>query len=379
MEKEIYKVVFTGGPSAGKSSVLSKAIQAFSSFEDVRVFVISETPTNLIYAGIKPFGNCLDINKFQDYVYEMQSFNENLFMKAAMDVPEKKILILLDRGIFDAKAYFSNPEDFDKMLIRHSQKPTQLLNSIDLVLHLVTAADGAEEFYEWIGSKTCQNKARTEPPEVAIELDKKTKECYLGCPNLRVIDNSTDFETKKQRAINEIASLLSVGSIPNEISKKYLVTFSTEFLNNLKAFKKIDIQQSYLKKIDEYERRIRKRGNFAEKDISYFYSQYKTVKQGETLERIKTDKIISETEYNRLLLERDLETSIIRKERYCFISENQYFNLDKFDFDDEKAILEIRLSNVDGNIMLPEGLEVIKDVTDDNTYTNYGISRRNFL
>lgn len=375
MAKEIYKVIFTGGPCAGKSSILSKAIQIFSSLNDVRVFVISETPTNLICSGLKPFGNCLDINTFQDYVYEMQSFNENLFMKAAMDVPENKILILLDRGIFDAKAYFTNPEDFDKMLIRHGQKPTQLLNSIDLVLHLVTAADGAEGFYEWVGSKTCQNMARTEPPEVAIELDKKTKECYLGCPNLKIIDNSYNFESKKQRAINEIMALLSIEAIPNEISKKFLIKFPNNFIKNLKAFKKVDIEQIYLKQTNEYERRIRKRGNFSEGDISYFYSEYKTIKQGDTLERIKTDRIISETEYNRLLKEKDNQTSTIKKVRYCFISENQYFNLDKFDFDDNKAILEIRLSDT-SEVAIPQGIEVIRDVTKDSTYTNYGISKK---
>ena len=379
MEKQIFKVIFSGGPCSGKSTILSKAIQTFSELNDVRVFVLSETPTNLILSGIKPFGNCMDINTFQDYVYEMQSFNENLFMKAAMEVPEKKVLILMDRGIFDAKSYFTNPDDFDKMLLRHGQKPIQLLNNIDLVLHLVTAANGAEEFYEWSGSETCKNQARTEPPEVAIKLDEKTKQCYLGCPNLRVIDNSTDFATKKKKALNEISKLISEDIIP-EISKKYLVKFSEDFLKNTDiTFKAIDISQSYLHSKNGYERRIRKRGNFETDDISYFYSEYKTIKQGKTLERIKTDKIISRDEYMRLLLERDKDLAEINKTRYCFVYKNQYFNLDQFHkMNTDKAILEIRLTE-NSEVMLPEGLEIIKEVSGDKQYTNYEISKRNEL
>jgi hypothetical protein len=48
----------------------------------------------------------------------------------------------------------------------------------DMVIHLVTAADGAEEFY------TLENNAaRTETPQVAKMLDKMTQGVWNGHPN----------------------------------------------------------------------------------------------------------------------------------------------------------------------------------------------------
>lgn len=77
-------------------------------------------------------------------------------------------------------------------------------NAVDLrdtryhqVIHLITAADGAEEYYN-----TEDNPCRTEGVELARELDKKTAEAWIGHPYIDVIDNSTDFEAKMIRMIN---------------------------------------------------------------------------------------------------------------------------------------------------------------------------------
>lgn len=77
-------------------------------------------------------------------------------------------------------------------------------NAVDLrdtrynqVIHLITAADGAEDYYN-----TEDNPCRTEGIELARELDKKTAESWVGHPYIDVIDNSTDFESKMIRMIN---------------------------------------------------------------------------------------------------------------------------------------------------------------------------------
>lgn len=77
-------------------------------------------------------------------------------------------------------------------------------NAVDLrdtrynqVIHLITAADGAEDYYN-----TEDNPCRTEGIELARELDKKTAEAWVGHPYIDVIDNSTDFESKMIRMIN---------------------------------------------------------------------------------------------------------------------------------------------------------------------------------
>lgn len=64
----------------------------------------------------------------------------------------------------------------------------------DIVIHLVTAADGAESFYT-----TANNAARTETAAQARDLDRAVAECYAAHPRHVVIDNSTDFEGKVRR------------------------------------------------------------------------------------------------------------------------------------------------------------------------------------
>lgn len=69
-------------------------------------------------------------------------------------------------------------------------------NRYNQVIHLVTSADGAEEYYN-----VDDNPVRTEGLELARRLDRLTIEAWVGHPYIDVIDNSTDFDTKMRRMI----------------------------------------------------------------------------------------------------------------------------------------------------------------------------------
>ncbi len=62
------------------------------------------------------------------------------------------------------------------------------------MLHLVTAADGAEQFYT-----RSNNHARTEDLTLARELDGKVRQAWVAHDNVAVFDNSTDFQDKLKR------------------------------------------------------------------------------------------------------------------------------------------------------------------------------------
>lgn len=65
---------------------------------------------------------------------------------------------------------------------------------------MVTAADGAEEFYTLEN-----NKARYENAEQARDLDKKLKNSWYGHPNYVIVDNNCDnFEAKINKAYNVV-------------------------------------------------------------------------------------------------------------------------------------------------------------------------------
>jgi hypothetical protein len=57
----------------------------------------------------------------------------------------------------------------------------------EAVIHLVTAADGAEEFYDQL-----TNEARYESRDEAIDKDKKLRAAYMGHPKWYLIDNACD-------------------------------------------------------------------------------------------------------------------------------------------------------------------------------------------
>ena len=59
MAKQITRIVLTGGPAAGKTTLISRVLKEFKQDEGWKVITIPETSTELISGfGIKPFGGC---------------------------------------------------------------------------------------------------------------------------------------------------------------------------------------------------------------------------------------------------------------------------------------------------------------------------------
>ena len=87
----------------------------------------------------------------------------------------------------------------------------------DAILHLVTAADGAESFYT-----LANNQTRTETPEQARGMDQRTLDCWTGHEHLYIVDNSTPFEEKIRRAVARISKLVGVPA-PLAVTRKFLL------------------------------------------------------------------------------------------------------------------------------------------------------------
>lgn len=58
----------------------------------------------------------------------------------------EKAVLLFDRGLLDSRAYVTEDE-FAKYAGIHNLNEDVIRNSYDAVFHLVTSADGAEEYY----------------------------------------------------------------------------------------------------------------------------------------------------------------------------------------------------------------------------------------
>lgn len=365
--KKIWHLVLTGGPCSGKTTAIA-TIEKELSARGYYVLIVPETATELISNGIRPFGNCLDSLSFQKIVFEKQSHKETLYLEVAKKIPADKIVILYDRGLMESKTYMSM-EDFNKLLEFFKTDEISVKDRYDAVFHLVTAADGAEKYY------TLENNlARTETPEQARSLDRKGIENWTGHPHLRVIDNSTNFSQKISRLMAEVYSVLG-NPVPVEIERRFLVQKpDLADISKHVSITTVNIVQTYLKSKDGTEVRLRQRGI----NGSYFY--YLTEKtEVSNLTRVEKEQKISERQYIESLNLADTSLKQIVKKRACFVYSNQYFELDLFDFSDDKAIVEIELTSESDTIRFPEFLHVIREITNDLSYRNIALAKNQKL
>ena len=283
MAKQITRIVLTGGPAAGKTTLISRILKEFKQDEGWKVITIPETATELISGfGIKPFGGCVSMLDFQDFVVSDQLHKEQLALKAAQMVPEEHVIVLYDRALFDDKAYISD-EEFRQVLARFGLTEQQALSHYDTVLHLVSCAKGAEFAYNF------GNEARYEPLELAREKDDLTLRAWRAHPNLHVIDNSVDFEDKIARGLRAVYEALGRPT-QQEVWHKYLIALPTlQTLEQTYHAASIDMMQTYLTRANpNIVRRVRQQKNGG--DYLYFYTEKRTTGSGQW----ETEKPISE-------------------------------------------------------------------------------------
>ena len=359
---QITKIVVTGGPCAGKTTAMSWIQSNFTKLGYTVLFV-PETATELITGGVAPW-TCGSNTEYQKCQMKLQLEKEKIFAQAAGTMSADKVLIVCDRGALDNRAYMTDLE-FSCVLKAMGCNEVELRDNYDAVFHLVTAAKGAEAFYT-----TANNAARTESVEQAAALDDRLISAWTGHPHLRIIDNATDFEDKMKRLIAEIASFLGEPE-PFEIERKFLIEYpDVSELEKLPNCQRVEIIQTYLSAPDGEESRVRQRGM----DGNYIYFQ--TTKKAVTdRKRVEVERRLSKDEYLRLLMDADPSCRPIRKTRYCLTWENQYFEIDVYPFWQDKAIMEIELSNENAEIRFPKQINVIKEVTDDNRYKNASLAR----
>lgn len=118
----------------------------------------------------------------------------------------------------DGKAFLSDNK-WQAILDKRGIDETDLRdNRYNAVFHMVTAADGAEAYYT-----LDNNTTRSETPEQARELDKKTLKAWGGHAHMYVFDNSTDFEGKLQRLVNRISKQVGLPTNLSKRSAKFLL------------------------------------------------------------------------------------------------------------------------------------------------------------
>ena len=367
MEGNIVKIVLTGGPCAGKTTALVRVIEHFSSL-GFKVFTIPEVPTLFTQAGM----NYLTTNKGFFYqgekaTLEIQLALEDKFLLMARECTEQPCIIVCDRGAMDISAYM-DPDVWEKITTDVGTSTPELRQRYDAVLHLVSAADGAEQFYTTANNAQRYEQMNEEGLRIARSLDKKVIHAWTGHPYLRVINNHDDFEAKMRRVIKEISGVLGLPQ-PIEDERKYIVKLVGELPDDSIES---EITQTYLVAEEGSEVRLRKRGWQGK----YVYVHTLKKKSSETEEMV-IERQINNSMYEMMLGQADPERTTICKIRRSFIWKGQYFEVDTYKgLLDGLIILETKGITKSEPVKFPPFLQVVSDITGQQEYYNYNLAKR---
>ena len=248
----IKRIVLTGGPCAGKTTALVRIVDHFSNL-GFKVFTVPEVPTMYSQGG----WSYLTPNPKLYYEGELailrtQLALEDSFMQLA-ETCTKPTFVVCDRGTMDISAYIA-PEMWNDITWKCCTSTNALRQRYDAVLHLVSAADGAEQYYTLATNANRYEQADEEGLQLARDLDKKVNRAWKGHPHLRVINNHDDFETKMNRVLKEISNVLGIPQ-PIEQERTYVVEVTGELPECVES----EITQTYLVADPDCEVRLRRR------------------------------------------------------------------------------------------------------------------------
>jgi CYTH domain-containing protein len=267
----------------------------------------------------------------------------------------------------DISAYMK-PEEWDTITGMAGTSPSELRERYDAVLHLVSAADGAEQYYTTATNATRYEQANEEGLRIARELDKKVIRAWTGHPHLRVINNHDDFDTKLNRVLKEISTVVG---LPQPVHDERI--FRVEVIGEIPECSVSEITQTYLVAEPGCEIRLRRREWSGGKVVNVHRSK----KRISDKEIIETERQVDNNLYEQMLQQADPYRATIKKKRQSFIWKGQFFEIDSFQSPvDNLIMMEMKGLSEQEEVNFPPFIKVLEDVTGNSQYLNYNIALR---
>ena len=150
-------------------------------------------------------------------------------------------------------------------------------------------------------------------------------------------------------------------AVPLEIERKYLIRLPDEGLLDALAFRRDWIEQTYLTGEAGVTERVRLRRAPGAAPV---YTH--TVKRRlSAVTREEREEEIGREEYEALLKRADPTLQVIRKTRWRIPYAGHTLEIDRFPFWTDRALLEVELHSEEEAVTLPDGLQLIREVTED--------------
>lgn len=192
------KIVITGGPSGGKTTLVD-AIQKDLSEQ---ISVVPEAASILYRGGFPRKSGIIGKKHTQRAIYYTQQE-----LEALISIESKAPFLVCDRGSLDSIAYWpGTSQDFFESTSTNLNKE---LSRYDWIIHLDTAQ--AESF-------DTTNPIRTESYLEASLLNEKISQAWSQHPRRIVIPNNKDFFKKMSIARSVVLAVIS-GKTLNEVNQ----------------------------------------------------------------------------------------------------------------------------------------------------------------
>eukprot|EP00095_Tigriopus_kingsejongensis_P004401 maker-scaffold93_size381549-snap-gene-2.22 protein:Tk04401 transcript:maker-scaffold93_size381549-snap-gene-2.22-mRNA-1 annotation:"hypothetical protein EAI_01984" len=374
---KVWKLVLTGGPCGGKTTGQARLSTFFENL-GWKVYRVPETATVLLSGGVN-FAELTPeaAERFQENLLKTMLQMENTYFDLANAVENRNVLVICDRGTMDASAFISK-DQWEHILHNMGLDEVEIRdNRYSQVIHMVSAAKGAEEFYT-----VEHHAARSEGLEEARDRDTRAAEAWVGHPYVDIVDNSSDFETKINYVIKKVAWTigLDIGDRLRSGAKKvkFVVNCPLPGDHAFPSFRDFTVCHHYLQtKLKKMQSRLRKRGRKGK--WSYTHTSRDEV-SGQMIE-VKTP--LTHRDYCNILSQEDPLHFPVHKTRRCFLFQNQYFQLDIYKepcHERCKGLILLEtyttLKGEDLLKQLPTFLNVGKNVTGDSAFSMFNLSLR---
>ena len=160
-------------------------------------------------------------------------------------------------------------------------------------------------------------------------------------------------------------------STPIEIERKFVIEMpDTSALSMLEGYTASDIDQTYLSSMPHVTRRVRAR-KYRDRTV---YTETKKVRI-DKMSAFEDERELTEDEYSTLLGDIAPGTVTLRKTRHTFPWCERIIEIDVYPNWQRSCILEVELSSMQEEIILPGFIKVISEVTGDKRYSNASMSR----
>jgi CYTH domain-containing protein/predicted ATPase len=367
-------IAITGGPCGGKSTFLKMAIKLLEKWGIV-VIVVPEVARELIASGIRPWDtNWKKSTDFQKHILFNILEKEAAFFRVLsdMNLEDKKVVFLCDRGIPDGAAYCGD-EAFDTLLEELGTNRSDVTERYDAVIHLVTAAIGAESFY-------VTDEERHETLEQAAAIDLETQKAWRLHQHFSLVSNNKSFDAKILDALLALKRTIPMSDTALEIERKFIFKnkFSLDLIPSGTQF--YAINQDYLDRPDRPGIECRVREKIVDGVSSYAYTE-KTSTEVEGV-RGENEEKIDRTRYEELKkLYGQVHWRQIKKKRYKIPLGDLIMELDVFEGDlrgHVSAEIEFKSAEEMKQFIFPPLFDEMIDVTSDERYSNASLAKFGF-